>query len=172
MVEYFVEEELKSALKQRKKVITAYYIVLGIFLLSWIGMYFFWFRTLPYMSPQILTVKIILYVLTALMVIFSFIYLGIVYKRVNKFCRLAHNLLTGIRETSILEFVGYSDMIQGKDGVDCKALIFLEWNKYKQEYFKRKVLVLAEKEFPKFEKKQTVKVVTQGNVLVKYEILN
>ena len=37
-------------------------------------------------------------------------------------------------------------------------------------FFERKVLVLYEKPFPELQEKQTVKYVTQGNVLISYEI--
>ena len=58
-----------------------------------------------------------------------------------------------------------------KDGVDCYSLVFLEYNKYKKDFFERKVLVLAEKPVPQFEKHTFVKFITQGNVLCSYEVL-
>ena len=57
-----------------------------------------------------------------------------------------------------------------KDGVDFKSLIFLEWNKYKKDYFERKVLVFNEKPFPEIPDGATVTFITQGNVLISYEI--
>jgi hypothetical protein len=93
-----------------------------------------------------------------------------VFRRVNRYYRLTHNLNTGLRETSIGSFFEYDESIQDKDGVDCKSLIFVEWNKYKNDFYERKVLVLYEKPFPEFKEKQTVKYVTQGNVLISYEI--
>ena len=80
--------------------------------------------------------------------------------------------MTGIRETYTGSFFEYSETLQDKDGVDCKALVFLEWNKFKKGFFERKVLVFAEKEFPKFEENMNVRYVTQSNVLVSYEILD
>ena len=53
----------------------------------------------------------------------------------------------------------------------CRKFIFLEWNKYKNDFFERKVLVFEEKEFPKFNENDNVRYVTQGNVLVSYEII-
>ncbi len=50
-----------------------------------------------------------------------------------------------------------------------KSLVFLEWNKYKNEYFERKVLIFYENSFPEFEEKITYRYVTQSNVLVSYE---
>ena len=57
------------------------------------------------------------------------------------------------------------------DGVECKTIIFLEWNEYKKIYFERKVLVFYEKEFPQIPENAFVKMVTQGNFLISFEVL-
>ena len=81
-------------------------------------------------------------------------------------------MATGLRETSTGSFFEFDEKIQDKDGVDFKSLIFLEWNKYKKEFFERKVLVFYEKPFPEIPLEANVTYVTQGNVLVSYEILS
>lgn len=80
MTEYFLESDFLAAKKQRKFVLTVYFIILAVYLVSSVC-FFLWYRTLPYQSPTITTVKLIHYSVTAVMVIFSFIYLGIPYKR-------------------------------------------------------------------------------------------
>ena len=171
MIDYFKEEQLHQAHKQYKQTLLAYWIVLGIYALASIGL-FIWYTTLPYMAEEITTVKIIHYALTVIMVIFSFIYIGIPITRVKCFYKLNKNLHEGIKETTIGNFFEYQESIHIKDGVDFKALIFLEWNKYKNDYYERKVLVFEYKEFPKMEKNQKYKFITQGNVLYSYEILS
>lgn len=171
MIEYFKEEQFLSAKEQRKKVLALYFVVVGVFLIASVGL-ILWYTTLPYMSPTINTVKWIHYPLTVVFVAFSFLYLGIPFKRVNRYYKLTFNLKTGIRETSTGSFFEYSETLQDKDGVDFKALIFLEWNKYKNDFFERKVLVFDEEEFPQFTEGMNVKYVTQGNVLISYEILD
>lgn len=169
MTQFFFESELDDAIVQRKKVLRIYFITLAVYLAISVG-FIVYFCTLPYASEKITTVKVLHHVLTGMYAIFSLIYLGIAYKRVNSYCKLLNNLKTGLKETSVGSFFEYDETIQNKEGVDCKALIFLQWNKYKNEYFERKVLVLNEKEYPEFKEQQTVKYVTQGNVLVSYEI--
>ena len=171
MIEFFKQEELADVKQQKKSVLTWYFIILGVYLFISVGL-LLWYMTLPYKSPTIATVKFIQYSLTAIMVIFSFIYLGIVYKRVNRFYKMLFNMSVGIRETSTGSFFEYSESKQDKDGVDCKALIFLEWNKYKNDFFERKVLIPYEKEFPEFSENMNVRYVTQSNMLVSYEILD
>ena len=80
-------------------------------------------------------------------------------------------MMTGLTETSQGTFFEFDESLHDKDGVDVKALIFIEWNKYKEDYFERKVFVQKEKDFPPLEENQLVRYITQGNMLIKYEIL-
>ncbi|MBQ9734744.1 MAG: hypothetical protein IJV95_02675 [Clostridia bacterium] len=171
MVEYFLEKHYLDAKKQRKTTLNIYFMIMGLYLIASVALYW-WYRTLPYLHSNITTVKIIHYSLTAIAVIFSFIYLGIPYKRVNRYYKLTYNLMTGIRETSTGSFFEYDETLQDKDGVDFKSLVFIEWNKYKNDFFERKVLVFDEMPFPELKENQNVKYITQGNVLISYEILS
>lgn len=171
MTDYFFEQDHLDAKKQRKKVLTLYFIILGIYLAISVAL-FLWYRTLPYKSPTIKGVKWIHYSLTVIMTLFTFVYMGIPFKRVNRYYKLTRNLITGLKETSTGSFLEYDETLQDKDGVDFKSLVFIEWNKYKNDFFERKVLVFDEKPFPVFEENQNVRYVTQGNVLISYEILS
>ena len=168
---YFKESYFTQAQKQRKRVLTWFYVVIGVYAFISLGL-FLWYRTLPYQSEVIGAVKFIHYSLSALFVVFVFIYMGIPFKRVNRYYRLTRNMCVGIKETSTGSFIEYSEELQDKDGVDFKALIFLEWNKYKKDFYERKVLVFYQEEFPEFKEGQNVRYVTQGNVLVEYLILD
>lgn len=171
MIDYYVKEDFEKARKQRKTTLIIYFIVAGIMLLLTLG-FVLWYLTLPYESPTITTLKLIHYPLIGVFVVFSFLYLGIKFKRINRYYRLVKYLDIGLRETSTGSFFEYDETPQEKDGVDFKSLIFLEWNKYKNDFFERKVLVFEEKPFPEFNENDNVKYVTQGNVLVSYEILS
>ncbi len=168
---YYCKEDYQMAKEQRKRTLVFYLITLGAFLIVTAGM-MVWFSTLPYESPTMTTLRLIYYPLIAVFVIYSYMFLGIKYKRINKYYHLTLNLETGIRETTVASFFEYDETIQEKDGVDFKSLIFLEWNKYKKDFFERKVLVFYEREFPEFKQNDNVKFVTQGNVLISYEILD
>ncbi len=170
MTQYFFEEEFYKTKKQRKIVLSIYFVVLAVYLVLCVGIYL-WFTTLPYRSVEISKVKVWHYSVTAIFVIFSFIYLGVPFKRVNRYYKMSFNMINGIKETFEAIFLEYDERMRDKDGVDCKSLIFLEWNKYKNEFYERRVLVPYEKEFPKFEANQNIKFITQGNILVSYEIL-
>lgn len=176
MVEYYTDAELVSARKQKKKTISIYFIVLGVYALA-TAAFLIYFLTLPYKgygdtASKITRIKAGHYSLTAIFVVFSFIYLGIVYKRVRRYFKTCLHLSTGLRETTVANFIEYDETVQDKDGVDFKSLVFLEWNKYKQDFFERKVLVFYEKPFPEIPEQANVFFVTQGNVLISYEILS
>ena len=170
MIDFFKEEQVQKAKTQYKKTLLVYWIVLGAYVLLSAGM-IIWYTSLPYKSETISLVKLIHYLSTCVFVIFSFIYLGIPVKRAKSYYKMTNNLILGLKESSIGNFFEYNNSLQVKDGVDFKSLIFLEWNKFKKDYYERKVLVFAESEFPKFKENESVKYVTQGNVLISYEIL-
>jgi len=167
MTEYFTESLHSEVKAQRKKCLLIYYIALGAFVLMSVG-FLVWYIFMPYKSPNITLVKCIHLPLTGIFVIFSFIYLGIPFKRCNKFYRYCEKLSVGRKETSVCTFYTYNEEMIQKDGVDCKALVFFEWNKYKGEYYEREVFVFAEKEFPVLEKNAVYEFVTQGNFLISY----
>ncbi|MBQ3596686.1 MAG: hypothetical protein II988_02595 [Clostridia bacterium] len=171
MIEFFNESILEDAKKQRKEVLIKYLAIVFVYAII-SGVLLGWYLTLPYGSKTIATVKWIHFPLTAVFVVFSFIYLGIYYKRINKYYKLCLNLKNGLKETFEAQFVGYSQMLAIKDGVDCKELIFNEWNKFKEVYYERRVFVLYEMDFPDIPEKSMVKFITQGNVLISYQILN
>lgn len=176
MTEYYTDADLTAAKKQRKKTLIIYFIVLAVYIAASVA-FFIYYRTLPYKgykdtAHKISVIKWAHYSLTAVFVVFSFTYLGIVFKRVNRYYKMCVHMSTGIRETSTGSFLEYDENIQDKDGVDFKSLIFIEWNKYKKDFFERKVLVFYEKPFPEIPTEANVSYVTQGNVLISYEILS
>lgn len=170
MQEYFTEKDFFEIEKQRKKTLIIYLVTLGAYVAFSVFM-FVAFSNQPYGSKMLNVIKAIQYAITGLYVIFSFLYLGIVYNRVNRFYKHCKHLILGKKETSELDFFEFDSKIQVNAGVECKTLIFLEWNKYRQIYFERKVLVFNEREFPPIPEKAFVRIVTQGNFLIAYEIL-
>lgn len=168
-MKYFHESELKSAKKSRNTYRAIYFLVLAVYLLVSVGC-LLWYSTLPYKSPVITKIKFIHYPLTFAFIIFSFIYLFITYKRANKHYKLVFNMVNGLKEKSVANFLEVDQTLQDKDGVDMKALLFLQFNKRKGDYFERKVLVFADREIPVIPHNATVEFITQGNVLIEYEI--
>lgn len=171
MVEYFNKDFFINAQTQRKRTLVIFYVAVALYLIVSIGL-FYWYTTLPYADPTISTIKLIHHLFTGICVISGAIYLGIPYKRVNRYFKMTAKMLAGIKETYTGSFLEYDEMVVNKDGVDVKSLVFVEWNKYKNDFFERKVYVFNELPFPEIEVGKNVKYVTQGNVLISYEILS
>ncbi len=170
MQSYFTEKEFFEICKQRKKHLIIYITTL----IAFLGVSFFVFYIFtkqPYGSNMLKIIKIVQYVLTSIYVFFSFLYLGIIYNRVNRFYKHCKRLVIGKKEISELDFFEFDSKMYVKDGVECKTIIFLEWNEFRQIYFERKVLVFYEREFPQIPERAFVRIETQGNFLISYEIL-
>jgi hypothetical protein len=144
MIEFFKAEEYDKAKVQRKKVLIWFFVGVAVYLVLSIGV-LLWYLTLPYMSPVITTTKIVQFSITGVFVVFAFIYLGIPFKRVNKYYKVTRNMVTGLKETGTGSFFEYDENVQTRDGVEFKSLVFLEWNKYKKDFYERRVLVYVEK---------------------------
>ena len=164
----YLEEDFENAFKQKKKLLTIYIIVFCVYLLFSVGM-LIWYCTLPYKSSTISLVKLIEFCVTAVFVVFSFIYLTIKFGRSRKYCKMLTGIKVGETVSSIGSFDRYYHNVEVKDGCDFRYMIFKQWNTKKQEFFDRKVLVDAEKEFPKFTEGENVKYFTHANILVGYE---
>lgn len=169
MTNYFNKSEYENAKKQKNLILWIYIGIAALFA-AFAVLVMIYVAKLPYQSPKTGTVKWIVYPITGVFVIFSFLYMGIPFKRIKKRAAFCHNLVFGLKEESEAEFFEYDETLQDNGGVDCKSLVFLEWNKYKKDYFERKVLVFYEREFPIIPEKARVKFITQGNFLISYEI--
>ena len=168
MTKYYTDNDFLEARSQKRHALTIFLIITAIYL-GICAVLFVWYRRLPFMADEILTIKILTGVASVIYTIIASVYGGINLRIAIKTYRLAVNLKTGLLETSEATFVRYDNSVGEKDGVDMKSLIFSEWNKYKKEFFERKVLVFDYKEFPKMEENQKYKFITQGNVLIEYE---
>ena len=170
MMEYFKKEDYKKAISQKKKLSIIYTIIAIIYgVISAVVLSYY--LTLPYLSQKISTLKTIFYTITVIFAFFSVLFFCLPFKMVRKYIKFAINLTQGRKEESEAHFLEYDNKLVEKEGVECKTLIFLEWNKYKNDYYERRVFVFNEKPFPKFIENQKIKLITQGNFLVSYEIL-
>lgn len=168
MTYYFNEEWVNKARKRKNILLSVYFITLAFYLLLTVGM-FIWYKTLPYKSPTISTIKCIHYPITAVFVLFSFIYLMIPFWRARAYYLLVSDMKKGKKEKYTGVYLGTSEEVQDKSKVDMKHLTFSVYNKYKNENFERKVLVFADKPFPEIKEGETIDFYTQSNVLFGYE---
>ena len=168
MTKIYNDNDLWNCYKQRRK-------ILGVFIgvsAAWLCMFtafIVYFVLLPYNDPNGLWVKIVVCVLTAFYIIFSFPYMGICFKRCNAYCKAMKFISVGLKEYSCLPFEGIDDWTT-KDYVDVNVALFTVRNRKSDEDMSRQIYIDGEKDFPPFEEGDRVRMITQGNLLVEYEI--
>ncbi|MBR2614206.1 MAG: hypothetical protein IKC71_01240 [Clostridia bacterium] len=170
MTNFFDQSEVLKARNQKNKVLVIYFITLAI-MIALFCVVFITYLTFTYNDPRTPYLKISFEVVLVLYVIFSYVYLAIRYRRVNKYYKFLVNQQTGLKEKTEGKFLSYSNNKQIKDSVDFKSFKMLTISQKTGKEVERQVLVDFEKEFPSFTEGQKIKVVTQGNVLYSYEIM-
>ena len=84
MERVFDDEDFNAILDQRKKVKLVFYIVLGAYIVLAIASLAY-YASLPYKDKMQALPKAVMFISTALFIVFLFLYMGIKYHRVNKY---------------------------------------------------------------------------------------
>lgn len=169
MIKLYTDADLWSAYRQRRTLLGWFLGVTGAWLLLLIGA-IVWYTQLPYKDPAGVWIIVAACVLTALYIFFSFPYMGICFKRSNAYCKMLKFISVGLKEYSVLPFAGIEDWTT-RDGVDVNVATFSVRNVKRDEEMIRQIYVDGEKDFPAFEEGKTARIVTQGNLLIEYELL-
>lgn len=164
----YSENDFVQAKKEKKKLLAVFFAVLAVYLAANAVVYAF-FLLEPYRTPKKTLFLTLHGVFAAAFFLFVFIFMNIKYKRVSNYNKTLYYIQNGIKDEYEAEFLKFSDEDELKDGNEFDAMIMWEWDKYKQTYFERKVLLDKNKEKPDFKEHQKIKFITQGNVLVEYE---
>ena len=169
MTVIFEDNDLLSAYKQKRKIFWFYMLILAIYVVICLTCILI-YMGLPFKDPMQAVPKWIVYISSALFVIFSFPYMGIKHHRIRKYYKLISYLSVGLKQVNESKFLRYEEP-ELKDGVDLYILIFSEWNTKKSEYMDRKIFCDYEKPLPEFKSGDIVRYLTQGNLMVAYEII-
>lgn len=124
----------------------------------------------PYEDPMQPVPIWIVCVASCVFVIFSYIFLGIKFQRARKYYKIVSYLSVGMKQVNNSTFLRYEEP-ELKDSVDYYVLIMSEWSKKKSEYMDRKIYCDKEKPRPEFASGDAVCYLTQGNVMVEYEVV-
>lgn len=169
MTEVYNESDFIYAKKMRKLILAIYFIVLALFIGGAVGVLVFYIMQ-PYATPLRTPLIIAETGITLFALIFSFVYLGIVNKRTKAYYKVMKAIQVSRRERSKCVFKNVGTP-EEKDSVDFNVLVFLHWYDKRKSYFERNVLVDKEKPLPQFKQNEVVEFVTQGNVLISYEVV-
>lgn len=166
MIRIYEDDDYLNAIKQYRRILFFFLCVTALYVILCIGS-IVWNLSLPYNSSSSIIIKVLIGVITAIYVVFVYIYGGIKIHRSKYYCRMLKILSRGIKEKGLAYFSHIDDW-ETKDKVDVNVLVFKTWNVKKQKWDERNVYVDAEKELPEFKENEEVLYITQGNVLVEY----
>ena len=170
MVRLYQDSDLWEAHRQRGRILAGLWIATAIFVCGFCGIFTF-YLLLPYADPRGTWAIVGACVLTGVYIIFLFPYVGICVRRVNAYYKMLRFISVGLKESMDAPFAGVDDWTT-TDGVDMNVATFRVHNYKRDEDMIRRIFVDGEKDFPPFEEGMSVRVISQGNLLIEYEILN
>lgn len=168
MIYLYQDSDLYDAVIQRRKYLAAFLSVTAAALAGELT-FLILYAGLPYRDSNGPWMIASACILAALYIIFCFPFMGICFKRCNKYCKMLKFISVGLKESFRAPFAGVEDWIV-RDGVDVNVATFEVKNIKREESMLRRIYVDGEKEFPPFEEGDIVQVISQGNLLLAYEI--
>lgn len=169
MVKIYNDADYQCVAKQKKRILTCFFVGLGVLLALNIAVfvvYTFQEFDTPYKTPMLLFNIIS----DSLFAIAAFPVMSVSYKRVKCYSAMLAAFKDGIKRDNVNTFVRVDSSVTVKDGVEFINLVFLEWSDKKQAYFESNVLADLEKPVPAFTAGDTVHYVTQANIIIEYEL--
>ena len=171
MVSIYNDADYEAALKQKRNIWTVFWIVTAVYLawgLSWL----IYYTTLPvYPKADTALPQAMVYVATAIYIVFVVPFVGIKLTRVRKYCKMMHYLSHGIKDVEECYFMGFYKKQLQKDSVDVISCVFRTWNKYRKDWAEREAYLDNEQEWPELERGDLVRYVVQSNFIIQYEVL-
>lgn len=168
MIKIYQDRDLWEAVMQRRRILAVFFAVTGVFLAALVA-FVVYYIMLPYQDPNATWVIAVTCVITALYLMFVFPYMGICFKRSNAYYKMLKFISMGLKEYSVVPFEGIDDWTT-HDGVDVNVALFSVRNIKRDETMTRQIFVDGEKDFPDFEEGKYAKLISQGNLLIEYEL--
>ncbi len=169
MIKLYSDEDFYSAIVQRRKIVFVYCLVAAIALAA-IGVLLAYYISLPYGDNNTTWVMAVASFIMIFFVFFTFPFMGIKFMRCHKYCKKLKNMSVGLKEQSTHVFDGIDDWTT-REGVDVNVARFVVRSVKRNEKSVRQIYVDGEKDYPPFYEGDTVKMITHGNFLISYEII-
>ena len=169
MIKLYSDEDLWSAVMQRRRLLAIFLSLLCLWLGGVAGC-IAWYALLPYKDPMQTWVIVITCSITALFIMFAFPFMGISFKRCNAYVKMLKAYSKGLKEFFTAPYEGVDDWVT-HDGVDVNVANFSVPNHKRDGMMTRHVYVDGEKQYPPFEEGRRVSMILMGNNLLEYEIL-
>lgn len=168
MTKLYRDADLYESTMQRRKILGVFIAVSAVCLLA-VAALVTAYTQLPYNDPAGTWIIAATCVAVGAYMVFAFPYMGIKFKRVNAYCKMLNFISEGLKECAVAPFADIEDWVT-RDGVDCNVAVFEVKNIKKDEPLKRQIFIDGEKDFPPFEVGMPVRFISQGNLMIAYEI--
>ncbi len=168
MIKLYSDADYWDAVLQRRKILAVFVAVTALFCAVLIG-FIVWYLLLPYHDPAAPWIIAGTSVATACYMFFSFPFMGIKFKRSNAYCKMLKFISVGLKEYAFLPFLEIDDWTT-HDGVDVNVAVFAIRNVKREEEMRRRIFIDGEKDFPDFKEGEHVRMISQGNLLIEYEL--
>lgn len=169
MTKLYSDADLWDAYRQRRRILAGFFAVTGAYAAGFLALLIYYIM-LPYEDPNQGWVIGVTCAITALYIMFLFPYMGICFKRSNAYCKMLRFISVGLKESFVAPFAGIEDWTT-RDGVDVNVATFSVRNIKRDETMIRQIYVDGEKDFPPFEEGKSVHIISQGNLLIEYELM-
>ena len=173
MIAVFPKIEEFYARREKKKLLTFYFIILALVLA--IEIFFITYFIVTVNTTQDRSLKDLLVALSSVLLMlfgwFSIIFFTLKYRRTKKYVAMFDDFQTGIRETETGIFKGYDLKIREKAGVDFYTMkVMVKPKDRRFDDVCREILIY--KQCPRIEIKEgdKIKMITHSNILIAFEV--
>lgn len=170
MVSVYSDADYLAAYKQKQRV---FYVFLGV-TIAYFALcicFLLYFISLPYADSMQTLPKALVYVASALYVIFMFPFMAIKYSRVKRYYIMLSYVSEGLKTEERNHFYSFRSKMLQKDNIDVVGCVFETLNVKKSEWLEREVYWDKEKPLPPFDSGDFVHYIVQSNFIIQYEIV-
>ena len=167
MINFYSDNYIVKTMRQKRRCLAVYFIVATFLSLSIVATIVL-NSIFPYNYGHRPFLMAILITLTVFLVVFSFIYLQIVYGRVAGYLNFIASLFSRKIVTSTATVIRVNAQVVSGE-IDYYTLDVLEWSNAVEDYVERSVFIDAEFQNLDFEKNEIITLEMASNYLVAYK---
>ncbi|MBO5851514.1 MAG: hypothetical protein J6R29_04195 [Clostridia bacterium] len=167
MINFYDENYINKIIRQKNKCL-AIYLVVAIILFLIIVATIVLNSIFPYNFGHRPILLAILCVVTVVLVVFSFVYLQIVYGKVAGYLNFLGLLTQNLKRTATVTVIRVNAQIVSGQ-IDYYSVDVLEWSDIDEDYVERSVFIDAEFANLDFKKDEIITIITASNHLLAYK---
>ena len=170
MVSVYTDADYLSAYQQKCRIFRAFLLITLVYVSISLGLLIY-HTTLPYADARQTLPRVLVYVLSAIYVVFIFPFLAIKYGRCRRYYKMLSHVSESLKMEEVNYFYFFREQMQQKDHIDVTGCVFETWSKKKQEWLEREAYFDFEKPLPAIESGDLVEYITQANFIIQYNII-